>query len=125
MLALSIRQPWAWLIVNGYKSVENRTWLTKYRGDFLVHAAKGMTHLEYAGTLGLARSILGEAFKLPDFDELPRGGIVGAAKIIACIQKSSDPWFFGPYGFVLSGANEISFIPYSGKLGFFTIEEAA
>ena len=26
MKALSIRQPWAWLIVNGYKDVENRTW---------------------------------------------------------------------------------------------------
>ena len=30
--ALSIQQPWAWFIVNGYKDVENRTWSTKFRG---------------------------------------------------------------------------------------------
>jgi hypothetical protein len=30
--ALSVRQPWAWLIVNGYKDVENRSWTTHYRG---------------------------------------------------------------------------------------------
>lgn len=29
---LSIRQPWAWLIVNGYKDIENRTWPTHFRG---------------------------------------------------------------------------------------------
>ena len=38
MRALSIRQPWAWLIVNGHKDIENRSWRTKYRGPFLVHA---------------------------------------------------------------------------------------
>lgn len=26
MKALSIRQPWAWLIANGHKDIENRTW---------------------------------------------------------------------------------------------------
>ena len=41
MKALSIKQPWAWLIVNGYKDIENRTWKTNYRGTFLVHASKG------------------------------------------------------------------------------------
>jgi tetratricopeptide (TPR) repeat protein len=38
MKALSIRQPWAWLIVHGVKDVENRTWRTNFRGRFLVHA---------------------------------------------------------------------------------------
>ena len=36
--ALSIRQPWAWLILNGYKDLENRTWRTDYRGPLLIHA---------------------------------------------------------------------------------------
>ncbi|WP_245839042.1 ASCH domain-containing protein [Yersinia kristensenii] len=39
MKALSIRQPWAWLIVNGYKDIENRTWNTKCRGPVLIHAS--------------------------------------------------------------------------------------
>ena len=40
MKALSIRQPWAWLIVNGYKDIENRTWSTDFRGRIYLHAGK-------------------------------------------------------------------------------------
>lgn len=47
MKALSIRQPWAWAIVNAGKRVENRTWETRYRGPILIHAAKGVTKREY------------------------------------------------------------------------------
>jgi|ERR1039458_8111645 hypothetical protein len=36
--AISIRQPWAWLIVNGYKDVENRIWAANVRGRVLIHA---------------------------------------------------------------------------------------
>ena len=39
MKALSIRQPWAWLILHGGKDIENRTWATKLRGRVLIHAA--------------------------------------------------------------------------------------
>ena len=45
--ALSIRQPWAWMILNAGKDIENRSWQTDYRGRFLIHAAKGMTQDEY------------------------------------------------------------------------------
>lgn len=38
--ALSIRQPWASLIVTGNKLVENRVWDTRWRGTFAVHAGK-------------------------------------------------------------------------------------
>ena len=38
MKVLSIRQPWAWAIVAGFKPVENRTWKTGYRGPLLIHA---------------------------------------------------------------------------------------
>ena len=39
MKALSVRQPWAHLIVTGIKRVENRFWETPYRGPLLIHAA--------------------------------------------------------------------------------------
>ena len=39
MKILSIRQPWAALIVHGFKETENRTWSTSYRGPVLIHAA--------------------------------------------------------------------------------------
>jgi hypothetical protein len=38
MNGLSIRQPWAWLIVNGHKDVENRSWHTDFRGRVYVQA---------------------------------------------------------------------------------------
>ena len=40
MKALSIWQPWASLIVLGYKKIETRSWSTNYRGQIVIHAAK-------------------------------------------------------------------------------------
>ena len=40
MKALSVRQPWAWAIVAGWKPIENRTWATDYRGPLLIHAGR-------------------------------------------------------------------------------------
>lgn len=40
MKYLTVRQPWAWLLVNGHKDIENRSWPTKYRGPLLIHAAQ-------------------------------------------------------------------------------------
>lgn len=118
MKCLSIRQPWAWLIVNGYKDVENRSWRTQYRGEFLVHAAKGMTRPEYAAASQLA---LSQGITLPAFEDLERGGVVGIATLTACVSVSPSPWFFGKYGFVLTGASPLPFKPCPGRLGFFEL----
>ena len=40
MKVLTIKQPFASLITEGYKEYEFRTWKTKYRGDILIHAGK-------------------------------------------------------------------------------------
>ena len=40
MKVISIKQPWASLIVAGYKKFEFRTWKTNYRGEILIHASK-------------------------------------------------------------------------------------
>ena len=42
MKALTIKQPWATLIMQGDKRFEFRSWQTKYRGDLLIHAGKGI-----------------------------------------------------------------------------------
>ena len=39
MKVIVIRQPWAWLIVNGFKDIENRSWATRYRGSLLIQAS--------------------------------------------------------------------------------------
>lgn len=43
MKTLSIRQPWASLIVKGFKDVENRSWRTPIRGEIAIHASASKT----------------------------------------------------------------------------------
>jgi hypothetical protein len=119
MKALSIRQPWAWLIANGHKDIENRCWKTFFRGSFYIHAAKGMTRDEYAIAFVMAEE---QGVELPAFDDLDRGGIVGRAVITDCVTEDASPWFFGEYGFVIKDARPLPFSPCKGSLQFFTPE---
>lgn len=123
MLALSIRQPWAWLILHGGKDIENRDWPTKLRGRVLVHAAKGMTHDEYDSAMFFS---FGRTSQRPAcMDSLPRGGIVGSVEIVDCVQRHSSSWFVGRYGFVLRDPRPLPFVPYRGQLGFFDVPAEA
>lgn len=125
MKALSIRQPWAWLIVNGHKDIENRTWSTNYRGPVLIHASKGMTWDEYAGAIVSARyATRGEDFAraMPNFKDIERGGIVGVANLVDCVRSinRSSPWHMhDQFGFKLVDARPLPFTPCKGALGFF------
>ena len=38
MKGLTVKEPWATLIIEGYKKYEFRSWKTKYRGKILIHA---------------------------------------------------------------------------------------
>lgn len=115
MKALSIRQPWAWLIIHGGKDIENRTWPTRFRGRFLVHASRGMTRREYAEV----RAALNLHEQLPAFEDLERGGIVGSVELLDCVTSSDSPWFMGPHGFVLRDPQPMPFTQRGGMLGFF------
>jgi len=117
MRALSIRQPWAWLITTGHKDVENRTWPSRFRGVFLIHAGK---QLDLAGYRRVQERM---GVALPQTDDLPRGGIVGSAEVVDCVRHHSSRWFSGPYGFVLANARPLPFTPLPGKLGFFPVSE--
>jgi hypothetical protein len=112
--ALSIRQPWAWLIVNGHKDIENRTWATKHRGAILVHAPQKMDQdaLEAWRDGHCWRHI-----PMPPLDELHLGGVVGRADILQVVQSDPSHWFQGPIGFVLGNAHPLSFRPCPGKRG--------
>lgn len=133
MKALSIRQPWAWLIVNGFKDIENRTWSTRFRGPVLIHASKGMTRGEYEDVEDMLDPLyplhdkrLSElGIKLPPYQSLQRGGIVGIAEIVDCIQQHQSPWFFGDHGFVIRNARQLPFMPFNGALGFFDVPDGA
>jgi hypothetical protein len=120
MKALSIRQPEAWLIVNGYKDIENRTWSTNVRGVVAVHASKArMTRDDWEWLRELCAD---NGIPVPSASDLGCGGIVGAMKIVDCVTDSDSTWFEGPYGFAVGAAMACDFIPCTGKLGFFDVD---
>lgn len=108
MKALSIHQPWAWLILHAGKDIENRSWKTDFRGWFLIHAAKGMTESEYKdGMYHWDAEIVysGKEYgKHPARESLERGGIVGIAECVDCVTESDSLWFMGKYGFKIQNA---------------------
>jgi hypothetical protein len=119
--ALSIRQPWAWLLLHGGKDVENRRWFTKFRGPVWLHAAKGCTTEEYNNAVEFAYAA-GFTGTVPPLNELRRGGIVGASEIVDCVRSHPSRWFVGPFGFVLHDVKQTPFMPIRGALGFFKPE---
>lgn len=114
--AISVRQPWAWLLVNGYKDIENRTWSTKHRGETLIHASKKVEKK----ALGHLKNMFPD---IPFPEEFETGGIVGSVNIWDCVTESSSIWKDdSPYGFAVHRAKPLPFFPYKGKLGFFNVD---
>lgn len=113
MKALSIQQPWAWAILAAGKDIENRTWPTKFRGWFLIHASKTIDPdgYEFLATLYPSES-----------NKIEKGGIIGVAKLVDCVTASKSKWFDGPFGFVLAHAMPINYYECRGHLGFFNID---
>ena len=118
MKALSIRQPWASLIVEGRKNIENRSWPTKFRGRIYIHASLRFDKDALAFLKDKDLMLNGDSETV--FYKLPRGSIIGEVSIIDCVAFHPSPWFSGPFGFVLSNPVKFdSFIPCKGQLNFF------
>uniref|UniRef100_A0A6M3KMY5 Putative ASCH domain-containing protein n=1 Tax=viral metagenome TaxID=1070528 RepID=A0A6M3KMY5_9ZZZZ len=142
MKALSIKQPWAWLICAGYKDIENRNWKigrksqhgpysSYHQANFTVglpcriyvHAGKSVDN-QGAIWLWEHKERLGIQGCMPQWTELCNtwkgSAIIGEVDIVDCVTESQSQWFVGKYGFVL--ANPLLYekpIPCRGMLGFF------
>ena len=77
MKALTIKEPWASLIIEGYKKYEFRSWKTNYRGKILIHAGKD---LEKENLI---------RFKDYNIDIKP-GMIIGEATLVDCIKVTEE-----------------------------------
>ena len=123
MMALSVWQPWAWLLAHGFKDVENRNWWTKFRGPFLIHASQTMDTITLAEIIRLygVRGI-GDVDAAQREIAAQRGGIVGQAVLADCVSRSASKWFQGKYGFVIDQARPLPFAPMRGRQGFFEAE---
>ena len=124
MKTLTIKQPFASLIAEGYKVYEFRTWKTKYRGEILIHAGTGidkkaMKRFEYLNL------------------DYPSGKIIAKANLVDCVEidevmkeklKEMDPIVYhgainkksekNEYGFKLENIEKITPIEVNGALSF-------
>jgi hypothetical protein len=128
--ALSVKQPWAALLVHGRKTVEVRRWPTTRRGRVLIHAARVPDERPEAW-----------AHVPPELLETAQlfGGILGAGEITDCLtyrtvetfqrdqaRHLNDPSWFQPpllYGFAFANLRVLPFRPYSGWMRFFPVED--
>ncbi len=87
MRALTIRQPYAWAIMQGEKDVENRVWNTPFRGRFWVHAGSYRWPRETDW-----KDLLFGIDDVPDQDELPRGAILGTVELVDVVHGYESVW---------------------------------
>jgi uncharacterized protein (UPF0264 family) len=129
--ALSIKQPWAALVVNGFKTIEIRRWSTRYRGRVLIHAGRVPDRRPQTWAR-LPRGL--------DLCAQLGGGIVGEARLVDCrayttseafaadrqLHLNDPSWFQPPvmYGFVFKDTKPLPFHRFSGSLYFFDVDEA-
>lgn len=127
MKVLTIKQPYATLIAEEIKEYEFRTWKTKYRGEFLIHAGKGK-NLEYI-----------EKFKHLNL-EYPAGFIIAKVCLEDCIPvdnefrkilEQKNPVLYSHvindkswkcYAFKLTNVEKVNNIPAQGKLSFWNFD---
>ena len=126
--ALSIKQPWATMLVHGIKTMEIRRWSTARRGSVLIHAAKQPDGRPQAWDR-LPRHLYQEAQQA--------GGILGAAEVVDCCAYVSFEMFLrdqsrhlnepawyenGLFGFSFSNPQVLPFRKYPGWVRFFKVE---
>jgi len=133
---LTVREPWATLIVMGFKDIENRCRPFSHRGPLLIHASKAHAKWEYDESCKWVMTHVPEnrrPARLPTFDEarVTFGKIVGGCELVDCAPYESrsisffkllpfgnSPWFdHSDYALVLSGAwKAVEPVPFKGQL---------
>lgn len=100
MKALTIRQPWANLVISGQKPVENRSRVTQFRGLVAIHSSKDLYPAETVDAWKLARERgLGD---VPPTQAEEYGAVLGVATLVGTCEQSDSPWFTGPIGWVFT-----------------------
>jgi hypothetical protein len=147
--ALTLWQPWAWLVAAGHKPIENRPRgfsHKSFRGDFWIHAgsaplAQGGGHLFDAKLIDawqsarvLCDGLLGHDFELPPLNAHAYGAIIGRATVVGIMPPRQPligerypmpvtPWHFpDQYGFRVEGAQLLAKpVPCRGFQGFWKV----
>ena len=121
--AVSIRQPWAELIIRGCKTLELRSWPINYRGPLLIHAGKTIDRV--------AAQVLNF-----DVNACVIGALIGVATVSDCrrfTEQDADilrrhgayfgPWVPGLYAWELRDVRRIRPRSWPGSLGLFEVPD--
>lgn len=103
MKAISLLQPWATLVAIGAKTIETRSWYTKYRGELAIHASARCTKkaLTEALTTFPFRTALIQG-RIESIKHFPLGAVIATCRLVDCV-KIID-WFIpDPYSKPLEG----------------------
>lgn len=129
MKAISIRQPWASLIVGfpgqpGPKDVENRRrWHYRHTGLVLIHASKTFDRDAYRALFLPGRCQDWPGTPRMQRYELPTGAVIGLANLVEVARDHPSPWA-DPYSFHLVLDQRRAFarpVPCKGRLGLFNV----
>jgi len=92
MKAITVKQPWASLIVHGIKNIENRTWKTSFRGRIYIHAAAKSAGSLYELLTDKQLNHVGHEWTADYLPNRPDGAIIGEVDIIDCVISHSSIW---------------------------------
>jgi hypothetical protein len=116
MKALSVKQPWAALIGSGQKTIETRTWATRYRGPILICASK---------TCDMDAFMALEC-DLADAGQFLTGVTICTADLVDCRPMTADDAaaaccevYPGAFAWVLSNIKPVAPVAIQGQLGIF------
>jgi ASCH domain len=112
--ALSVKQPWAWAIIEAGKDVENREKPPPYLGRLFIHAAK-------EDALEGWHFLDEEGIRLPV--NPPTGCIIGSVDVWDCVRNSKSRWAMDGYcHWLLRNPRRHRCVPMSGNLGIFNVD---
>lgn len=94
--AITLQQPWASLVTIGAKTIETRSWSTRYRGPLLVHAGKVRPNFSplalreacYSHAVGVWEQHPNEpggTLVCVDSSDLPLGAVVASCQLVDCV----------------------------------------
>lgn len=93
MKALSIKQPWAYLIASGIKDIENRTWKTNFRGRIYIHASAKMANFWLTPQSSIVEKEINKII-INDYESTTGlfSAIIGEVDIIDCVINHPSIW---------------------------------
>lgn len=115
MKTLVLKQPWASLVLEGKKTIELRTWQTKYRGPILIVAGRGIDRAD-AERLGWKNGPRGVALCIVDL-----------VNISPATEKDTDSACCAPdvareFSWRLLNPRSVKHIEMIGRLGLYDVD---